>query len=55
MTTGGSTSKIKADGTVEGAHQLDRLCVRIGYYYMVIRNVKSIINDLLIEIIDKFV
>jgi hypothetical protein len=54
MTTGGSTSKIKAGGIVEGAHQLDRLCVRIGYYYMVIRNVKSI-NDLQTEVIDKLV
>jgi hypothetical protein len=45
MTTGGSTSKIKVGGTVEGAHQLDCLCVRIGYYYMVIRNVKSIIKQ----------
>lgn len=45
MTAGGSTSKIKVGGTVEGAPQLDRLCVRIGYYYMVIRNVKSIIKQ----------
>jgi hypothetical protein len=55
MTTGGSTSKFEVDGTVGSVQQLDRLCVRIGYCYMVIRNVKSIINNLQIEVIDKLV
>jgi hypothetical protein len=41
MTAGGSTSKIKVGGTVDVGHQLDRFWVRIGYYYMVIGNVKS--------------